>query len=176
MSYYFLPKVAKEELAKRPSSQWFFTLNNYTNEHIHRLVAMADDWFYVVGKEVGESGTPHLQGTIWHKQGVKFDMKTMSKLIPNSHLERVMYFENSIGYCLKEGKVLTNTVSDLPHFLSELNVYTTCGTCTQWLYDFWCDFLWLEANHTPQTHTVPEVANFWDVHAFNHSHPPYDKD
>lgn len=176
MSNYFLPKFAREELAKKPSSKWFFTLNNYTDEHIHRLIAMGDDWFYVIGKEVGQSGTPHLQGTIWHKRNIPFDLKTMSILIPNSHLERVMYFENAIGYCLKEGQVLTNTVSDMLHFLKELHIYTTCCTCPTWLYEFWEDFRWHEAEGIPQTHTVSEVANFRDVHAFLHNHPPYSSD
>lgn len=162
MSYYYKSKRAKEELDKRPSSMWFFTLNNYSNEHIHRIIAMADDWFYVVGKEVGASGNEHLQGVVWRKDDMKFDLKTMSQLIPNSHLERVKHLNNSIGYCLKEGNVLTNTVDNLPHFLQALRVHIQFSQCTDWLYGFWLNYL------PSNTYTRPEVTNFWNMHRFNH--------
>lgn len=40
-----------------------FTLNNYTKEEEDYLQAFPCTWL-VMGKEVGESGTPHLQGEV----------------------------------------------------------------------------------------------------------------
>lgn len=44
--------------------RWCFTLNNYTQQEYEDLTGSAPElWSYiVVGKEVGESNTPHLQG------------------------------------------------------------------------------------------------------------------
>ena len=42
---------------------WSFTMNNWTNRHLDQLDQLLDgsSWPAAVGKEVGESGTPHLQ-------------------------------------------------------------------------------------------------------------------
>jgi len=48
-----------------------FTLNNYTDEEYKYLTeefAPQTTWM-VIGKEVGEQGTPHLQGTHMHQNG-----------------------------------------------------------------------------------------------------------
>lgn len=50
------------------STRWVFTLNNYTPQDEERLSAMGRDLpsvglrYLVFGREVGDSGTPHLQG------------------------------------------------------------------------------------------------------------------
>ena len=48
------------------SRGWCFTLNNYNEEEEVRALALPEEVSYgVVGKEVGESGTPHFQGYLY---------------------------------------------------------------------------------------------------------------
>ena len=64
---------------KTQSYNWCFTLNNYTNDHYENIVPMcqlhSDKW--IIGKEIGENGTPHLQGYMHLKKKQRLtEMKT----------------------------------------------------------------------------------------------------
>lgn len=52
-----------------PSKKWVFTWNNYDDGTLELLKSMLDTDAdkYVLGKEVGESGTPHIQGWVVFK-------------------------------------------------------------------------------------------------------------
>jgi len=83
------------------SKYWCFTLNNPLPNYadLKRLIR----WSYMcVGKEVGDNGTPHLQGFIAMESRVRFT--TMKKLVPKAHIE-VMYgtTKQAIEYCKKDG-------------------------------------------------------------------------
>jgi len=86
-----------------------FTLNNYTESDYDSLVQLVPDIqdieYFIVGKEVGASGTPHLQGFIKFKTKKRFS--GIHKLLPclkSSHLE-VAYASGSSNsiYCKKDG-------------------------------------------------------------------------
>lgn len=87
------------------SKTWVFTLNNYTDEDFESCKT----WSYtriIVGKEVGESGTPHLQGTVVF-DGAK-RMSALKKLLPKAHWEICRDIDASWTYCKKDGNFWEN--------------------------------------------------------------------
>lgn len=85
------------------SRGWCFTRNNYTVEDIVLIDDVATISNYLIyGKEVGASGTPHLQGYVYFENSKSFSK--MTKLLPHCHLEtqRGTGIEAS-EYCKKEG-------------------------------------------------------------------------
>lgn len=88
------------------SKHWCYTLNNYNDEDVKRLriLAESDECEYMVfGKEVGESGTPHLQGYLI--LAVKKRMVQVKKMIgSNAHLEKKRgSADQAAEYCKKDG-------------------------------------------------------------------------
>lgn len=86
-----------------------FTLNNYTSAEVEAF----DRWgqayctYYTYGREVGESGTPHLQGYFELATARRF--QTLKRTFTALGLDR-LHFENRMGnsdqaaeYCHKEG-------------------------------------------------------------------------
>lgn len=86
------------------SRGWCFTLNNYTEDQLQTLKTLIPQecsWG-IIGKEIGESGTPHLQGAVWFRNPVS--MRTAKrKLECQMHLEqcRGSPAENK-AYCSKQ--------------------------------------------------------------------------
>lgn len=73
-------------------------MNNYPNTE---LVDTIDCKYIVYGKEVGESGTPHLQGTlVFPTQRTK---SSVIKKLPGCHVEICKALGPSIEYCKKDG-------------------------------------------------------------------------
>lgn len=102
------------------SNRVCFTLNNPSDSEIeclttHVRTAFSNGWleFCVIGKEVGEKGTPHLQGFIHLKtsylKAVNGNVSYWKKLpgLQRSHLEsaRGTDLESQV-YCRKDGNVL----------------------------------------------------------------------
>ena len=76
-----------------------FTFNNYPSTV---LVDEIPCKYIVYGKEVGESGTPHLQGTIVFPQ--QRTVSAVIKDLPGCHVELCIDVFASIEYCKKEGQ------------------------------------------------------------------------
>jgi len=100
-----MPKDTRPAKAKR----WCFTLNNYTTEDEQRLQQTLTENncnFAVVGREVGESGTPHLQGYVNYRNKKHFS--TVKKdLGDKSHIEKAKGTDqDNDNYCGKESQLL----------------------------------------------------------------------
>ena len=61
---------AKEPIKDTKDRAYCFTLNNYTEEEYQSIISTKYDYI-VVGQEIGETGTPHLQGFIYHANKIK---------------------------------------------------------------------------------------------------------
>lgn len=102
------PRKGKGKKRDNPVKRWCFTLNNYTDEdlqHLKEVITEESCLYAIIGKEVGENETPHLQGFVNLK--VKKRLSAMKTLIsPRAHLERAMGSgaENE-KYCGKDGDI-----------------------------------------------------------------------
>lgn len=79
----------------------FFTYNNYDLKEIDPIVATLKKFAYKgkIQTEIGENGTPHLQGMIWCKDKCR---DTEFKLSKKIHWEALKDFENKSDYCAKD--------------------------------------------------------------------------
>jgi Putative viral replication protein len=89
------------------AKHWCFTLNNYTDADVVRLKRLVDGVrvsYLCFGKEVGESGTPHLQGFV--SCICRASLRTVVSYIGKAHCTRARLIERSIEYCKKDGDFL----------------------------------------------------------------------
>lgn len=84
------------------AKHWCFTLNNYTQDDIDRIAENSPFFDYLVfGKEVGASGTPHLQGFVSFPQRVRRNICV--ERIGQAHFTVARNVDHSIRYCKKDG-------------------------------------------------------------------------
>lgn len=84
------------------AKNWCFTLNNYTEQDLERLRGSLEDVVYLVcGKEVGASGTPHLQGFVSFRSRKR--MTQCIRTIGQAHFSVTRFVPQSIEYCKKDG-------------------------------------------------------------------------
>ena len=84
------------------SRGYCYTLNNYSEEEVQRLRNL-EAVYHVFGEEVGESGTPHLQGFLYFKNAKT--LSAVKKLVPRAHLESMRGTpEQASDYCKKDGR------------------------------------------------------------------------
>lgn len=84
------------------AKRWAFTLNNYTDDDIQRLSGPLENVEYIIfGKEVGEQGTPHLQGTVVFTKPTY--LRPAKGIIGEAHFSVCRDLKASIAYCKKEG-------------------------------------------------------------------------
>lgn len=81
-----------------------FTINNYTDDDEEFCFCYLPDYFeYVIyGLEVGENGTPHIQGYLYDSSRPVFSK--IKKLLPRAHIENAKGSpQQNIKYCSKDG-------------------------------------------------------------------------
>lgn len=84
-----------------PRVYWCFTLNNYDEKDMDTMDTLLKhecDWF-VFQEELGESGTPHLQGTLKLKNRQR--LGHMKNIDSRAHWEPTKAVKASIAYCTK---------------------------------------------------------------------------
>jgi hypothetical protein len=79
------------------------------------------NYFYVIGREVGEQGTPHLQGYIAMRDSKKkFRMLHFEKMCIREGVKSMRCFRakgdrfSNLDYCSKDGEFVTNIVRPVP--------------------------------------------------------------
>jgi len=83
------------------SRGWCFTLNNYTQAEYIQLQEI-DCRYIILGKEIGATGTPHIQGYVYFDNAKS--RRTVSRLCTRAHLEpRYGSNQQATDYCKKEG-------------------------------------------------------------------------
>ena len=116
--------VSLSPLPKKQSPialRWLFVLNNYTNEDISSIVPTLSEECKIlsIGKEIGESGTPHLQGYCEFKRKIRPKSLGLTQRIHwgdkdgrpcKKHCSR----EANLKYTQKEGNVLISKGVPLP--------------------------------------------------------------
>lgn len=85
-----------------PAKSWVFTLNNWTESQYNAILDMKKTYL-VVGQEVGDSGTPHLQGYIVFARAYR--LSQLTKLLPKAHWE-IAKCADAGNYCMKENYII----------------------------------------------------------------------
>lgn len=101
------------------SRRWCLTINNYSSDDYKRIVStisVFNKW--VVGKEVGEEKTEHLQCYFENKN--QMDFGKVKKLFPRAHIEIAKgNLVQNYNYCTKETRFETNI--DLRSFKEKIH-------------------------------------------------------
>lgn len=80
------------------SRAFCFTTNNYVDTQFEDAI---DCSYIIYGKEIGESGTPHLQGYVYFKNAKS--LSAVIKLMKPRHVEKALTMDEAIEYCKKDG-------------------------------------------------------------------------
>lgn len=98
------------------AKNWAFTLNNYAEEDFDAILNWEHVSYVIAGKEVGESGTPHLQ--CYARFKTKKRLTALKKLLPTAHWEVAKGTpRQNRDYCSKDGDFLE--VGDIPKTAGE---------------------------------------------------------
>jgi len=100
-------KVSMEDdyVADTRSRRWCMTINNYNKSDIEKIELCLNTSYHVIGEEVGENGTPHLQIYLEFKNAMRFS--TLKKYFHDAHIEAALGPPwKAANYCKKDGKFI----------------------------------------------------------------------
>lgn len=108
--------------------KWCFTLNNWTEEEFENLLKTDSDYI-IIGKEVGEQLTPHLQGFLYFKN--KKTLKQCKAINGRAHWEIAKgSVDQNVTYCSKEGNVTERGIK--PANAKEKGIKGAAAIAAQW--------------------------------------------
>lgn len=98
-------------MSKERYRHWCFTVNNYTEDDFAGLSNLKPKYKYLVcGKEVGDSGTKHLQGFVSFANAIQ--IATLHKWFDNrGHWEVAKHPVQAATYCKKQGDFFEDGIS-----------------------------------------------------------------
>lgn len=113
--------IRKSSKRTNPAKRWCFTLNNYTEEEVGAIGSRFKEFQWIMGYEVGESGTPHLQGYVEFPTKIRPLSLGLSKRI---HWE-VARCDRSVNirYCSKAGNVVPGSTLRAPRELPVIELW-----------------------------------------------------
>jgi len=118
-------------IQKQPRSRsWCLTFNNYCNDDVSRCqdVFVKNDFEYIIGKEVGESGTPHLQMFCRSDKYIVFN--TIKNLFPTCHIEKARgSVLQNFKYCSKDKDYISNIICEKRNIIDDYNMSVIFGIC-----------------------------------------------
>lgn len=83
------------------AKNWCFTLNNFTNDDIKRILDLGAEVDYIIfRKEVGDNVTPHLQGFVSFKSRVR--RTTALQRVGQARLSVPRDVDQAMEYCKKD--------------------------------------------------------------------------
>lgn len=94
-----------------PSKRWCFTLNNYTEKEYTDIIGIFGNNKYIIGKEIGKEGTPHLQGYV--------DFSTKKRPLEIVGLTKRIHWEKAKG---SEDDNLTYCAKDLSFVIHNMKI------------------------------------------------------
>lgn len=89
---------------------WQFTLNNPTEDDMARIQSMPELSYVkrmLVAREVGDSGTPHLQGQVMFTEPVRL-AQAKKRIGRRAHLEPVIHWSSLTVYNEKDGDIFVD--------------------------------------------------------------------
>lgn len=92
--------------APKRSRGWVFTINNYNEFDIERVKTIECKGMKA-GLEVGESGTPHIQGAVYFENAISLE-SVRKRISTKGHYEAMRGSWEHQDYCLKDEQVIRN--------------------------------------------------------------------
>lgn len=118
-----------------PSKRWGFTLNNYSDKEYVEIIKTfsSNSSKYSIGKEVGEQGTPHLQGYLELKDKKRFTY--LKNILPRAHIFKAKgNKEENLSYTQKEGDFVQNFKEVI--YIEPINPKLLCVKLLMEAYEF----------------------------------------
>jgi len=104
-----MPNAIQNPNFKRKN--WSFTLNNPTQEDADRLDQINPDLitYLIYGREIGEQGTPHLQGCVFFRSSK--NLQEVIHIIGQAHFSVTRSTVHTIEYCMKDGNFVEKGIN-----------------------------------------------------------------